>query len=480
MPAALRRSPGVPAWARLRALYGGAVGEDDAGMNLRGIHTLCVAGVCTLAACGDSGGGATNETTGGPGGDPSTTANPTGTDGSASAPTTSEDPGTTNGPTSDPTASSDPTPGTSTDPTTQGPGSDPGTTDPGTTTDQTTGDPSTDTGGGDDDTLCASQAEGRYFPDDAWFYTDVSQAKVASDSNAITQWMVQNMGPGGWGTGTMRIDFSIVAVDAPAGTMKRAFEIDPDYYYEPDCDTAPVPLPPGGYVEDYPQDPPDPNNQWAGYDCSGFGDGADCHMIVVSRSEQRLYELYHATVDAQNTFYGGCEALWSTATAPTGDGRGQQCTSADAAGFPIAPLLFSAEEVKAGVIDHAIRFILPNSMIRAKKYVYPATHGTNTSGPMTSIPYGGHMRLKADYPIQNLKPAAQVVARAMQKYGMYMADGGNIALTAQADVVSCATWAEVDLGPQDLNMLKATDFDVIDHGPTMDVTYECMREPITE
>jgi len=167
----------------------------------------------------------------------------------------------------------------------------------------------------------------------------------------------------------------------------------------------------------------------------------------VSRSEQRLHEIYHATVDAGNTFHAGCEAVWYTGVAPSGDGRGQQCTSADAAGFPIAPLLFSAEEVKAGVIDHAIRFILPNSMIRTKHYVYPATHGTNTSGPASSIPYGGHMRLKADYPVENLKPAAQVVARAMQKYGMYLADGGNIALTAQADVIGCASWPRSTSSP---------------------------------
>jgi len=112
--------------------------------------------------------------------------------------------------------------------------------------------------------------------------------------------------------------------------------------------------------------------------------------------------------------------------------------------------------------------------------VYPATHGTNTSGPATSIPYGGQMRLRADYPVENLKPAAQVVARAMQKYGIYMADGGNIALTAQADVVSCATWADVDLEPGDLSELLATDFEVIDRGPTMDVTYECTRDQITQ
>jgi len=413
---------------------------------------------------------------GAPGSDTATVSS-TGTATASSEPTTAST-GPTTASTGPTTASTGPTTATGSDTSattgpepTGGPSTD-ATSDP-------SGDPTTDTGG-DDSTLCASQAEGRYFPDDAWFYQDASQAPVAPDSDAITAWMVQEMGPGGWGSGTMRIDFSIVAVDAPAGTAKRDFTLEPDYYYEPDCDTAPVPLPPGGYVEDYPQDPPDPNNQWAGYDCSGFGEGADCHMIVVSRSEQRLYEIYHATLDVEDTFRGGCEAVWSTGAAPGPDGRGQQCTSADAAGFPIAPLLFSAEEVKAGLIDHAIRFILPNTMIRAKKYVSPATHGTNTSGPATAIPYGGHMRLKADYPVETLKPAAQVVARALQKYGMYMSDGGSIALTAQADVVSCATWAEVDLGPHDLNTLKATDFEVIDHGPTIDVTYECQRTPVTE
>ena len=134
----------------------------------------------------------------------------------------------------------------------------------------------------------------------------------------------------------------------------------------------------------------------------------------------------------------------------------------------------------AGEIKHAIRFILPNSMIREKQYVAPATHGTNTTGPETAIPYGGHMRLRADYPIANLKPAAQVVAKALQKYGMYMADGGNIALTAASDATGCATWADVDLGPQDLAMLLATDFEVIDHGPTIPVTYECERTQILE
>ncbi|MFZ6179378.1 hypothetical protein [Nannocystis pusilla] len=432
-----------------------------------------VAAAVLAVACG-GGGGTETEATGAS--TDETGAGPT----TMSSETASTGGPTSAGPTSEPTTSG-PTTGPTTGPGTSGPTTDTTagpTTEPGTTTD-TTG-PDTTTGAGDDSTLCASQAEGLFFPADAIWYHDASSDPVAPDSAAITQWMVQNSPPNGWGTGTMRIDFSITAIDAPAGTAKRTYELDNDYYYSPDCDVAPIPLPPGGVVEDYPQDIP-PADSFEGYDCSGYQDGADCHMIVVSRSEQRLYEIYHATVDAQSDqFTAGCLALWDTSKTYDLDGRGQQCTSADAAGFPIAPLLFSAEEVAAGEINHAIRFILPNSMIRAKKYVAPATHGTNTTGPMTSIPYGGHMRLRADYPLENLSPGAQVIAKALQKYGMYMSDGGNIALTAQSDVYGCATWDGVGVDPFSLEDLKATDFEVIDHGPTIDVTYECERTPIME
>ena len=119
-------------------------------------------------------------------------------------------------------------------------------------------------------------------------------------------------------------------------------------------------------------------------------------------------------------------------------------------------------------------------MIRAKKYVAPATHGTNTTGPATSGPYGFHMRLKASYNVGSLSPAAQVVARALQKYGMYMADGGNIALTAQSDALSDVKWADVGFDSNSLSALKATDFEVVDSGPTTDVTYNCTRQQLTQ
>jgi hypothetical protein len=46
-------------------------------------------------------------------------------------------------------------------------------------------------------------------------------------------------------------------------------------------------------------------------------------------------------------------------------------TSADAAGLPIYPGLVKVEEVKQGVITHAIRFTAP-SIVQA--YEFPASH----------------------------------------------------------------------------------------------------------
>ena len=323
----------------------------------------------------------------------------------------------------------------------------------------------------------ATQAQGRYFPDAAPWYRDVSAAPLAPDSAAITNYMLTAAAPNGWVTGKLKVDFSIAALNVPSGTAKRAYQIDNGFYYTPDCDRASVPLPAGGVVEDYP--PPPLTTPFSGYNCSGFAGGSDCHILLVARAEKRVYELYHGTVDSGGAFRAGCLAIWDT-TANNPNGRGQQCTSADAAGFPVSALLFSADEIKAGVIDHAIRFILPNSMIRAKKYVAPATHGTNTTGPATAGPYGFRMRLKASYPVNTLSPAAQVVARALQKYGMLMADGGNVTLTAQSDQLSTVKWADVGFDANSLQALKATDFEVIDYGTPTDVNFNCTRQQIIE
>ena len=213
-----------------------------------------------------------------------------------------------------------------------------------------------------------------------------------------------------------------------------------------------------------------------GYECVGDG---DCHLIVAERDEGMLYEMWRANI-VNDVFYGGCLAVWDMSVVYDDDGRGQGCTSADAAGFPIAPLLFDADEVAAGEIAHAIRFILPNANIRHLIYSPPATHSTGaTSGPVQAPPYGVHLRLRADYPIDSLpSEGAKVVARALQTYGMFLADGGQIALTGRSDRFTTAKWDGL-LAPQDLLALRPSDFAVVDHGPTLDWSMvDCERTPL--
>ncbi len=295
-----------------------------------------------------------------------------------------------------------------------------------------------------------------YFPAASWFYQDISSAPVAAGSSTTTQWLANN---GGWGTGQMRIDFSIEVLSADASTPLVSFQPTGDFF-NPDCDHVPVPVPAGGALEGE-----------SGYQCASDG---DCHLIVRNDADGRLYEMWRANI-VNGSFQGGCLAAWDMTRLYGPQGRGDQCSSADAAGFPIAPLLISPDEVAAGEITHAIRFILPNPRMRAGTFVSPANHAGAPSGPSQAPVYGSRWRLRADYPVDTLpSEGARVVARAMQKYGMALADGGNIALTAQSDRFTAAKWTNV-LSSHDLAALDPTDFQVIDTGTPESLTYDCTR-----
>jgi len=251
-------------------------------------------------------------------------------------------------------------------------------------------------------------------------------------------------------------------LEADASTPFRAFTRTGDFY-SPDCDHVPMPVPPGGALEGE-----------SGYECTTDG---DCHLIVVHRPTKTLYEMWRADIVGP-TFNGGCAAVWDLTKAYPATLRGEQCTSADAAGFPIAAMLFSADEVARGSIDHAIRFILPNARMRAGVYVRPATHAGGPSGGASLPPYGVRFRLRADYPIASLPTeGARVVARALQKYGMILSDGGNIALTAQSDRFTTSKWSEVGVDSRSLSAIRVTDMEVVGLGTPIPLTYDCERNP---
>jgi hypothetical protein len=317
------------------------------------------------------------------------------------------------------------------------------------TTTTTTSAPTTTTLGG-----------GQLFEAASPWNTDVSTLPKSATSDGI----IQALGAaGGWGFGSMRIDFSIEVLQADSTTPFRTFTTTSDFY-SPDCDHVPFPVPPGGAIEGE-----------TGYQCVSDG---DCHLIVVHRPTKTLYEMWRANISSTGTFTGGCAAKWDLTRAYPADLRGDQCSSADAGGFPMAAMLFSADEVASGSINHAIRFILPNSRMRAGVYVRPASHAGGPSGGASLPPYGVRFRLRANYPIASLPTeGARVIARAMQRYGMILSDGGNIALTAQSDRFTTHKWSEVGVDSHSLTAIQVSDMEVVGMGSTIPLTYDCVRNP---
>jgi hypothetical protein len=303
------------------------------------------------------------------------------------------------------------------------------------------------------------RAPAPYFPPGAIWTQDVSHAPLDPQSSTIINWLADD---GGWGHGRMQVDFSFRVLQADAKTPAVRFH-EGSHWASADSDMVSLlPLPPRGGIEGQP-----------GYQCPIDQD--DCHLIVVNRSRAKLYEAYQASYTESGDLAANFLAVWDLNRVYPPSGRGDQCTSADAAGFPIAPLLFNADELATGSINHAIRFILPNPRMRAGVFVHPATHAGAPDGPVSAPPMGAHFRLKASYDLSQLKPSAQIVARAMQKYGMFLSDGGNITLTAQSDADTTAKYADVNFGPRDLQSLDVTDFEVVDTEAPIRLTDDCVR-----
>jgi serine/threonine-protein kinase len=300
-----------------------------------------------------------------------------------------------------------------------------------------------------------------YFPPGVIWTQDISHAPLDPQSSTIIAWLAD---AGGWGNNNkMQIDFAMRVLQADANTPTVPFRKGPKWAAADSDSVSVFPLPAGGGAEGE-----------SGYKCDL--DQQDCHIIVADRSHGKLYEAYQASYE-ENALTADFLAVWNLNRVYPPSGRGDQCTSADAAGFPIAPLLFNADEIATGSINHAIRFILPNPRMRAHVFVHPATHAGAPRGPVEAPPMGARFRLKSSFDMSKLTPAAQVVARAMQKYGMFLSDGGNIALTAQSDADTKTKYADMDFGSHDLQDIKVTDFEVIDMGTPIRLTYDCVRNP---
>jgi hypothetical protein len=187
---------------------------------------------------------------------------------------------------------------------------------------------------------------------------------------------------------------------------------------------------------------------------------SDRHLLVIDCTNRHLYELYNVYYDtAAAKWYAGSGAFFDM---NTNDRRPETWTSADAAGLAIFPGLVRYDEAwNAAITDigHAFRVT-----VRATNgYVWPASHRAGST--VGALPMGARLRLKSsaggqDPALRTADPNVQKIFRAMQKYGLIVADNGSdLYVTGTFDT----RWNNDILNPA-FALLTASDFEVVQLG----------------
>jgi hypothetical protein len=228
----------------------------------------------------------------------------------------------------------------------------------------------------------------------------VDKLPVAGNSDTIvssigvSKGMHADFGSGLYNGGPIGIPYTTV------GRGQRKVHVSFDYAGE--SDKGPYPIPPKAPIE------------------GGRGSSGDRHVIVVDRSKCKLYELYAAyPMNGGARWRAGSGAIWSLRSNHL---RPKTWTSADAAGLPILPGLARYDEVKRGAIYHALRFTVSRTR---DSFVYPARHQASSDSNPNLPPMGLRLRLKAGFPVSHFPRQSRIVLRALQRYGMIVADNGS-------------------------------------------------------
>lgn len=146
----------------------------------------------------------------------------------------------------------------------------------------------------------------------------------------------------------------------------------------------------------------------------------DGHMAVLDEVSQCVVELYRARRTAK-----GWSAEWVNATPAEGDGIYPDGLSTRASGFSSPAGLIWPDELRSGRIPHALVFAYP--FTRKGTFVGEATRTDGRSVDPAALPIGAHLRLDPSLDLDSLglAPSELTIARALQEFGMILADSSG-------------------------------------------------------
>ena len=159
---------------------------------------------------------------------------------------------------------------------------------------------------------------------------------------------------------------------------------------------------------------PYPFDQNTGIEGGPNGTG-DRHALMVDPANCLDYELGQARYNASGST-AAHGAIWNM---NSNQWRSPNVDTVNAAGLPIMPLVARYDELEDGAITHAIRVEAETS----SSFIWPAITGSGSPNPNLP-PMGARFRLSASFNISGYSPQVQVVLRALQQYGLILADNG--------------------------------------------------------
>ncbi len=291
--------------------------------------------------------------------------------------------------------------------------------------------PSTDPG--TNDNTAASFEGRRIFPADNPWNRDISADPVDPNSSAL----ISTCGS----SAALHPDFGTTYLGAPIGfpyVLVRSSQqkVPVTFQYSDESDPGPYPIPADAPIE------------------GGSAATGDRHVLVVDVDAWKLYELFDAHPVTGASWTAGSGAIFdlnSNNLRPAG------WTSADAAGLPILPGLVRYDEVvDQKEIKHALRFTCPTTR---RGYVSPARHFASSRTDVNQPPMGMRVRLKSTVDISSFPANVQVILRALQRYGMYLADNGSSFFVSGTHDMR---WNDDELNT--MKRLHGSDFEVVKMG----------------
>ena len=244
------------------------------------------------------------------------------------------------------------------------------------------------------------------FPPDNPWNQDVSQWPLHPNSEKI----VASIGVDKPLRHNQDMGFVLVPPDQPRVSVRITS-------YPDESDKGPFPVPDNMPVEGWPVLYEGKNITLDEVQRDKLREDGDRHGLVVDPAAGMLYEFYQVL----KTDRGWQAAQASVFDLKSNRLRPEGWTSSDAAGLPVFLAVVRYDELKRGMVEHAMRVTVRRTR---RAYVYPATHFASRLTDPDLPRMGERIRLRQDYPIDAFPPNVQAILKGLKKYGMFVADNG--------------------------------------------------------